>query len=65
MNPAVKRMAYWFWRNSHTTEALDDIQSEAMLAALQCKPELEVVAARRAIIDYLRKVNHTRSTGRQ
>lgn len=65
MIATVKRIAYYIWRGLPPGNDLDDITSEALLGALQA-PGCEVVAARRAIIGYLRRCNPgSRGTRRQ
>lgn len=62
----VKKLAYFIWRSLPSQFDLDDITSEAVLAALQCKPGVEVIAAKRAIYDYLRRCQPgSRGTGKQ
>lgn len=62
----VKRVAYWIWRSLPPGADLDDITSEATLGALQARQGCEVIAAKRAIIDYLRRCHPgSRGAGRQ
>lgn len=62
----VKRLAYFMWRGLPTGNDLDDITSEAVLGALQAREGCEVIAAKRAIIGYLRRCNPgSRGTRRQ
>lgn len=62
----IKRLAYWIWRGLPPGNDLDDITSEAILGALQAREGCEVIAAKRAIIHYLRRCNPgSRGTRRQ
>lgn len=62
----VKRIAYWIWRALPPGSDLDDVTSEAVLGALRARPDCEVIAAKRAIFDYLRRCNPgSRGTGKQ
>lgn len=61
----VKRIAYWIWRALPPGSDLDDVTSEAVLGALRARPDCEVIAAKRAIFDYLRRCNPgSRGTGK-
>lgn len=61
----VRRTAYWIWRGLRPGIDLDDVQSEAVLAALSANAGHEVIAARRAIFNYLRReFPGSRGTGR-
>lgn len=62
----IKRLAYFIWRALPPGNDLDDITSEAILGALQAREGCEMIAAKRAIIGYLRRCNPgSRGTGRQ
>lgn len=62
----IKRLAYFIWRGLPPGNDLDDITSEAILGALQARQGCEVIAAKRAIIGYLRRCHPgSRGTGRQ
>ena len=62
----IKRIAYFIWRGLPPGTDLDDITSEAVLGALQARKGCEVIAAKRAIIGYLRRCNPgSRGTNRQ
>lgn len=62
----IKRLAYFIWRALPPGNDLDDITSEAVLGALQAREGCEVIAAKRAIIGYLRRCNPgSRGTRRQ
>ncbi len=62
----IKRIAYFIWRGLPPGTDLDDVQSEAVLGSLQAPEGLEVIAAKRAIYDYLRRCNpQSRWTGQQ
>lgn len=63
---SIKRLAYFMWRGLPPGNDLDDITSEAVLGALQAREGCEVIAAKRAIIGYLRRCNPgSRGTRRQ
>lgn len=62
----IKRIAYFIWRGLPPGNDLDDITSEAVLGALQASQGCEIIAAKRAIIGYLRRCHSgSRGTGRQ
>ncbi len=66
MMERIKRLAYFIWRGLPPGNDLDDITSEAILGALQAREGCEVIAAKRAIIGYLRRCNPgSRGTNRQ
>jgi len=61
----IKKLAYWTWRRLPVQFELSDITSVAMVGALQAGDGLEKIAAKRAIIDHLRKENQgSRSNGK-
>jgi DNA-directed RNA polymerase specialized sigma subunit len=61
----INRIAYWKWRSLPPHYDLDDIQSVARLAAIQSRDGEEIVRAKYAIIEYLRKENPgSRGAGR-
>ena len=62
----IKRLAYFIWRGLPPGNDLDDITSEAVLGALKAREGCEIIAAKRAIIGYLRRCNPgSRGTRRQ
>lgn len=63
--PAINKVAYWAWRKLPPHFDLNDVTSVAVLGALQAKQGAEKIAAKRAIIHFLRKENQgSRSTGK-
>lgn len=52
---AIRKLAYWIWRGLPPGTDLEDVQQEACLGAWLAKDGLEVIAAKRAIIEYLRR----------
>jgi len=51
----IKKLAYFIWRGLPPGVELDDVTSEAVLGALQAREGCEIIAAKRAIIQYLRR----------
>lgn len=60
-----QKLGYWIWRGLPPGTNLEDVQQEAVIGAWRAQEGCEAVAARRAVIDYLRAWHRGSRQGRR
>lgn len=62
---AIRKLAYWVWRELPRGTELEDVQQEACIGGWLAEDGMEVIAAKRAIFDYLRRWHRGSRQGRR